>query len=67
MKKYSYIGISFIILIFGILIFPKIMDRIEKQSISENTRLTKSNVLSFIKLNGEKRKVPEFIFLNQII
>ena len=65
MKKYSYIGISFIILIFGILIFPKIMDRIEKQSISENTRLTKSNVLSFIKLNGEKRKVPEFIFLNQ--
>ena len=65
MKKYSYIGISFIILIFGILFFPKIMDRIEKQSISENTRLTKSNVLSFIKLNGEKRKVPEFIFLNQ--
>ena len=41
------------------------MDRIEKQSISENTRLAKSDVLSFIKLNGEKRKVPEFIFLNQ--
>lgn len=65
MKKYSYIGISFIILIFGILFFPKIMDRIEKKSISENTRLAKSDVLSFIKLNGEKRKVPEFIFLNQ--
>ena len=65
MKKYSYIGISFVILIFGILFFPKIMDRIENQSISEDTRLAKSDDLSFIKLNGEKRKVPEFIFLNQ--
>ena len=65
MKKYSYIGISFVILIFGIIFFPKIMNRIENQSISESTRLGKSENLSFIKLNGEKRKVPEFIFLNQ--
>ena len=33
MKKYSYIGISFIVLIFGIIVFPKIMDRIENQSM----------------------------------
>jgi protein SCO1/2 len=65
MKKYSYIGISFVILIFGIIFFPKIMDRIDNQSISQSTRLAKSDDLSFIKLNGEKRKVPEFIFLNQ--
>lgn len=65
MKKYSYVGISFVILIFGIIFFPKIMDRIDNQSISQSTRLAKSDDLSFIKLNGEKRKVPEFIFLNQ--
>ena len=65
MKKYSYIGISFVILIFGIIFFPKIMDRIDSKSISQTTRLAKSDDLSFIKLNGEKRKVPEFLFLNQ--
>ncbi|KRO90188.1 MAG: SCO family protein [Bacteroidetes bacterium] len=65
MKKYSYVGISFVILIFGIIFFPKVMDRIENQSISESTRLAKSENLSFIKLNSEKRKVPEFLFLNQ--
>jgi protein SCO1/2 len=65
MKKYSYIGISFVILIFGIIFFPKIMYRIDSKSISQTTRLAKSDDLSFIKLNGEKRKVPEFLFLNQ--
>ena len=65
MKKYSYIGISFIVLIFGIIFFPRIMDRIENQSISDTKRLSKSDELSFIKLNGEKRKVANFLFLNQ--
>ena len=55
MKKYSYIGISFVILIFGIIFFPKIMDRIDSKSISQTTRLAKSDDLSFIKLNGEKK------------
>ena len=65
MKKYSYIGISFIVLIFGIIVFPKIMDRIENQSINDTKRLSLSDELSFIKLNGEKRKVENFLFLNQ--
>jgi protein SCO1/2 len=41
------------------------MDRIENQSISDSKRLSKSDQLSFIKLNGEKRKVADFLFLNQ--
>ena len=41
------------------------MDRIENQSISDTKRLSKSDELSFIKLNGEKRKVADFLFLNQ--
>ena len=65
MKKYSYIGVSFIVLIFGIIFFPRIMDRIENQSINDSKRLSISDELSFIKLNGEKRKVTDFLFLNQ--
>lgn len=65
MKKYSYVGISFIILIFGIMVFPKIMDRIENQSINDTKRLSLSDELSFIKLDGKNRKVEDFLFLNQ--
>ena len=65
MKKYSYVGISFVILIFGIIVFPKIMDRIENQSINDTKRLSLSDDLSFIKLDGKNRKVEEFLFLNQ--
>ena len=65
MKKYSYVGISFIILIFGIIVFPKIMDRIENQSINDTKRLSFSDELSFIKLDGKNRKVEDFLFLNQ--
>jgi protein SCO1/2 len=65
LKKYSYIGISFIVLIFGIIFFPRIMDRIENESINDSKRLSISDELSFIKLNGEKRKVADFLFLNQ--
>jgi len=65
MKKYSYVGISFIILIFGIIVFPKIMDRIENQSINDTKRLSLSDELSFIKLDGKNRKVGDFLFLNQ--
>tara|TARA_B110000459_G_scaffold8574_1_gene8893 strand:- start:1922 stop:2623 length:702 start_codon:yes stop_codon:yes gene_type:complete len=65
MKKYSYIGISFIILIFGIWFFPKIMERFEANNIKYDTRLDNSKELSFIKLNGKKKKVSDFVFLNQ--
>ena len=65
MKKYSYVGISFVILIFGIIVFPKIMDRIENQSINDTKRLSLSDDLSFIKLDGKNRKVEDFLFLNQ--
>ena len=65
MRKYSYVGISFVILIIGIIVFPKIMDRIENQSINDTKRLSFSDELSFIKLDGKNRKVEDFLFLNQ--
>ena len=65
MKKYSYIGISFIVLIFGIWFFPKIMNRLEGNNIKYDTRLDNSKELNYIKLNGDKKKVPDFVFQNQ--
>jgi protein SCO1/2 len=41
MKDKSYIGISFIILVFGILVVPKIIDRIQTGSVTSADRLDK--------------------------
>jgi protein SCO1 len=66
-NKYSYVGISFIILIFGIWAVPKIIERINKNEIIQETRLNKvrSAKLSYLKINGEARKMPSFTFRNQ--
>ena len=70
MKKYSYVGISFIILIFGIIFVPKIVNRIKDTSVVKNDRMSAENPvanekLAYIKINGEPKKVPNFAFLNQ--
>ena len=55
-KKNSYIGIAFIILLFGIYTVPKIVDRF------------KDSGLAYLKTSGSsstKRKVPQFSFVNQ--
>lgn len=67
-NKYSYIWISLIILIFGIIFIPKIVDRIKRGDIVENDRMNINEgerPLAFIELNGQKRKVPEFAFIDQ--
>ncbi|WP_369048869.1 SCO family protein [Tenacibaculum sp. UWU-22] len=38
-KKYSYVGISFIILIFGIYAIPKIVDHFQKKSLYKYTKV----------------------------
>jgi protein SCO1/2 len=43
MKNKSYIGISFIILIFGIIFIPKIIDRIKNGSVVQNDRMSLSS------------------------
>ena len=54
MKKYSYIGISFIVLLFGIWAVPKIVEKFTK------------NDLSYIfDINKERKKVPNYTFINQ--
>lgn len=75
MKKnnYSYIGIAFIILVFGIYFIPRIIDRITNEDITrnesrsdfKNTKKSTPSNLAFIEINGEPKKVPEFSFINQ--
>lgn len=71
MNNKSYIGISLVILIFGIIFIPKIIDRVSNGEVVKNDRLnigkgyTKSDELGYIELYGENKRVPEFQFVNQ--
>lgn len=74
-NNYSYIGIAFVILVFGIWFVPRIVDRITNGDISrkesrsnqkrEQVQTSKLSDLVFIENEGQKRKVPDFSFTNQ--
>lgn len=78
--NYSYIGIAFIILVFGIIFIPKIIDRVNNDDITrdkgrsqglaplnDNTKDPKQNKsdLVYLEINGKRKKVPAFSFTNQ--
>lgn len=70
--NYSYIGIAFIILVFGIYFIPRIVDRITNNDVIRNESRSDQRPeeiaqsgLSYIEINGEPRKVPPFSFINQ--
>jgi protein SCO1/2 len=67
-KNYTYIWVSTVVLVFGIIFIPRIISRVKTGSIVESDRLNVANNsgdLAYIVLNGEKRKVPSFAFVNQ--
>lgn len=53
MKKYSYVGISLVVLIFGIWV------------VSEYNARNKTDDLAYIVTDGEKKKVPDFKLIDQ--
>lgn len=66
LKNKSYIGISFIILVFGIYALPKIIDRIQNNDIVKGDRLdkvsnTSTNTSNLVKIGP----APKFDLLNQ--
>lgn len=61
-KKNSYIGISFIILIFGIYVVRNLDDRISNETLIDNTRLNNTESVSQLFVYN---KVPPFEFINQ--
>ena len=65
MRRYSYIAVAFIILIFGIIVVPRIVTRIQEADRVDATRLSAEMPLAFIELNGEAKRVPDFVFTNQ--
>ena len=67
-RKYTYIWVSLVILVFGIIFIPKIVDRISREDVVEDSRMHNKNSdekLAYITLNGERRQVPAFSFMNQ--
>ena len=75
MKKtsYSYVGASFIILIFGIIVVPRIVDRIQNNDVTRSESRSKDvqmsvkdlSELSYLVINGSPKKVMPFRFTNQ--
>ncbi len=66
LKNKSYIGISFIILIFGIYAVPKIVDRFQNNEIVKGDRLDKVSKVTVDNSKLEKiGPVPKFELINQ--
>ena len=75
MKKtsYSYVGISLIVLVFGIIFIPKIVNRITSHDVTRegsrsrnvSKKITDNTKLAFLTINGQPKKVPDFTFINQ--
>lgn len=67
-KKYTYVWVSLIILIFGIIVVPRIVDRLKSGTVIDMDRMNtvpQKKGLSYVLLNDVKRKVPSFQFINQ--
>ena len=65
MNKYSSFGLIMVIVVFGVLFIPKIINRIANRTQVEDNRSAPAKPLAYIKLKGEAKKVPEFFMLNQ--
>ena len=67
-SKYTYVWVSLVVLIFGIVFIPRIVDSIKSGKVVKNDRMNvKDNTgkLAFVLMNGKKRKVPAFEFFDQ--
>lgn len=65
MKNKSYIGISFIILLFGIIFIPKIIDRIKNGSVVQNDRMSLSNEMVNNQTLNKIGPAPKFELTDQ--
>ena len=65
MRRYSYIAVAFIVLVFGIIFIPRIIERFQQANFVDSNRLSAPLPLSFIELDGENKRVPDFVFTNQ--
>lgn len=68
-KKYTYVWVSAVILVFGIFTVVEVTKRLEDHTIVKNDRMhgtsTLGDDLAYIVSDGTKRKVPDFSFIDQ--
>ena len=67
-NKYTYVWVSLVILVFGIIMIPRIIEKVKSGTVVQNDRMNvkdNSGELAYVLLNGKKRRVPEFAFVNQ--
>lgn len=67
-NKYTYVWVSLILLIFGIIFIPRIVDRVKNGTIVQKDRLSgdeNSGALAYLEIEGKRRKVPSFAFVDQ--
>ncbi|WP_222983214.1 SCO family protein [Flagellimonas meishanensis] len=67
-KKYTYVWVSAIILLFGIFAVYEITKRVKGGDVVDKDRMSsmsKTAEVGFILNNGQKRSVPPFAFINQ--
>ncbi|MBC6997136.1 SCO family protein [Cytophaga sp. FL35] len=67
-NKYTYVWVSLIVLVFGIIFIPKIVNRIKEGDVVENDRMNvkdNSAQLAYVLKDGKKRRVPSFQLINQ--
>ena len=64
-RNLKYIGLLFIIILFGIFSIPKIYERVINSDIRDSNRLNNNERLSYLTISDEKRKAPNFILTNQ--
>ncbi|WP_395052836.1 SCO family protein [Flavobacterium sp.] len=65
MKNKSYIGISLIILVFGIIFVPKIVNRIKDGTVVKNDRMSEGNNKKIDTTLQIIRQAPKFELTNQ--
>lgn len=65
LKQKKYFGIIIVVLVFGYLVIPNIIERVKSGTTIVDNRSQSATPLQYITLNGEAKKVPEFTFLNQ--
>ena len=64
-KNYKYLGLIVIIVVFALLFIPKIIERLGSDTAVQDNRSAPAKPLAYIKLNGEAKRVPDFLMYNQ--
>tara|TARA_B100001029_G_C15042417_1_gene444634 strand:+ start:1092 stop:1790 length:699 start_codon:yes stop_codon:yes gene_type:complete len=64
-KSYKYTGLVIFIIFFGLIFIPKIIERLLSDTAVQDNRSAPAMPLAYIKLDGEVKRVPDFLMFNQ--